>query len=170
MFSSSKRHIVYMNKAENLCPHLEILKSHKYIWENELLNSAIASSSNEQACEDDTEETEALGLDETNKEDLTAQPVQDQDIKGHHFNPESGLLEYPSLSKEWPLPDGCASLRDSIQAQSLICDRMNGRDGEGFLFTNQGGLEKLRVCSLPAECSCGVRCTCILYPITYSKR
>ncbi|KAH3847210.1 hypothetical protein DPMN_089527 [Dreissena polymorpha] len=32
---------------------------------------------------------------------------------------------------------------------------MNGRDGEGFLFTNQGGLEKLRVCSLPAECSCG---------------
>ena len=62
MFSSFKRHIVYMDKAENLCPHLEILKNHKYIWENELLNSAIASCSNEQACEDDTEETETLGL------------------------------------------------------------------------------------------------------------
>ncbi|KAH3782607.1 hypothetical protein DPMN_160525 [Dreissena polymorpha] len=78
MYSSSKIHI---DKHENLFPHLEILNNHKYIRENALYISAIASSSNEQAFEDDSEETETLGLDETTEDDLTTPPLQDQYIK-----------------------------------------------------------------------------------------
>ena len=75
----------------------------------------------------------------------------------HRFNSETGLWEYSSFSPHPPAADGSECLQLAMQQRLMINDITTGRDPDGFLYTGEGGTQKVLLPQAPPpSCKCGV--------------
>ncbi|KAL3874431.1 hypothetical protein ACJMK2_037443, partial [Sinanodonta woodiana] len=146
MYSSSKRKVQHLDKIETICPHLNQLKVHADKWMDLLVITADSSDSVYSSGDEDEEDVIPPASAATAAED----------IKGHRFNEETGLWEYPSLSRHIPSQDGSLLLQQAIQLRHTFCDANFGRDIYGYLkAAPDGGYYELQPPNVPDMCNCG---------------
>ncbi|KAL3885944.1 hypothetical protein ACJMK2_025975 [Sinanodonta woodiana] len=146
MYSSSKRKVQHLDKTETICPHLNQLKVHADKWMDLLVITADSSDSVYLSGDEDEEDVIPPALAATAAED----------IKGHRFNEETGLWEYPSLSRHIPSQDGSLLLQQAIQLRHTFYDANFGRDIYGYLkAAPDGGYYELQPPNNPDMCNCG---------------